>query len=407
MAKIELRNKPPKVDKLPDGRLRVYRSFDLLNFVASEAKVEATDVFLAWGTVDSADGIGGINPQDVFASCRLIDQGTTGAESGKPNGLFRVYEELHATNETQVGKLLSTIQNDGRKVATAQFLQFSSASATPGVPGVTTAPGDLTLILDKEVANDNGGVRTITRYYIQATSTVTKVGDTEVSIPDRRAFTGTSSGAVISTTKFAREFTVRYIVAGDGTAAVNWHAVSSVLVIDGTNTYLTGTHVVYRGIAHTTIARVYSELPSTLIYDRQGQYTLPAKLGYSTRMGVYVSKPSTTRQVTFEIEDTYAVGELAAQSLEYEPIHWAEGVLNYTRATGEEGAKAFNFPGAIGSWSVSMTNKIFAGYLCSTVTGTIASDPATYPTGKKRISSRCSPWRGDIWKRTNVFYTFP
>ena len=186
-----------------------------------------------------------------------------------------------------------------------------------------------------------------------------------------------------------------------------WLAISSSLAFGSRTGYLTFTSVLARANGYSLVSRIYNEVPSKLVYDRAGQYTFPGKLGYSTRMGVYQSEPSTTRQVAFEIEEIYATGELAADSLEYEPIHWAEGVLDYTRATGEEGAKAFSFPGVIGSRTVSLTNKVFAGYLCSAVAGNVSSNPSTYPTGKKRIGSVSRPWRGDIWRKTNTYLTFP
>jgi len=166
------------------------------------------------------------------------------------------------------------------------------------------------------------------------------------------------------------------------------------------NGYLTDTYIVRKGITYSIIARVYNEVPSTLIYDRAERYTFPGKLGVNN--GVPVGTPAVTRQIAMEIEESYAVGELAASALEFEVLAWASGSVDFT-TDGNDGSKSFSFPGVIGQLSISASNVYFAGYLCDTLAGVIESNPSAYPSGKKRISSVAFPWKGDIWKKVTGF----
>jgi hypothetical protein len=249
----------------------------------------------------------------------------------------------------------------------------------------------------------------LVQVFEQITGTATRVGDIQAGIASPRAFVDTNgSGVIVAATRFAREWSVNYVLTGDVSASDGaWLAVSATLLFGLRTGYLTSTSVLAKANGYSLVRRVYTEQPSKLVYGQRGQYTFPALLGYDSDLGPYIAAPSTTREVTFSIEETYHVGEPSATALGYEPIYWAQGIVNYTRSTGEEGAKAFNFPGAIGNVTISMSNRVFAGYLCSSVAGTVASSPTTYPTGAKIISSRISPWRGDIWIRRNVSVTFP
>jgi len=249
----------------------------------------------------------------------------------------------------------------------------------------------------------------LTKVYETVGEGLLQVGDVECGVGDERAFVGTAAGGgVLVGTRFAREWRIRYVIRGDvsGDDAV-WPAVNSTRLFGGKTGYFTGGGVVVKNGGYSFLDYRYNELPSRLVYNEVGSYTFPGKLGYSSDMGVYEAEPSTTRQVSFEMDETYSVGEVGADALGYEPIYWAQGVVSYTRDTGESGAKAFNFPGVIGFRSVGLTNKVFAGALCSTVNGTVTSSPSTYPTGKRLIRSSVAPWKGNIWKKTNVFLTFP
>lgn len=255
---------------------------------------------------------------------------------------------------------------------------------------------------------------TLTQVFEQITGTETRVGSIQVRAAGGHTYVNTTAAGLIqASTKFAREWVANYVVTGDAAAGstTNWLNVNTTLVLGtgptATTGYLTGCSVIARASGYALIARTFTELPSKFVYGQRGQYTFPAKLGYSSDLGPYISEPSATREVEFSIEETYHTSEPAADSLDYEPIYWARGVVNYTRATGEEGAKAFNFPGAIGSITVSMSNRVFAGYLCSSVSGTVASSPSTYPSGEKRISSKIYQWKGALWMKRNTSLTFP
>ncbi len=254
-------------------------------------------------------------------------------------------------------------------------------------------------------ASDQKAEVVLTQVFEEISATPVRFGGVDARMADSRAFVDTDvNGAVVSGTRFAREWTVRYIMAGDGTVTDgNWLAVNETKTFGSRTGYLTATSLVLKGVIYSIIARVYNELPSKLVYDRPTRYSFPGTLGISN--GVPIGEPGTTRQVAMEIEETYHIGEVSAQALQYEPLRWASGSVDFTTA-GNDGSKAFSFSGCIGSLSIAASNVYFAGYLCTTLAGVIESYPATYPSGKKRIASDARPWRGDLWKRTNHYITF-
>lgn len=163
VANLDLRNRAPTVERLPDGRLRVTRVFDVLNFIPKDPAKLILDVWLSWGTAD-----------DEFTDCRLIKQDILGQprefpdDSEKPPILTRVYEEISATAETLVGNPDITVNQYSYKEVTYHWIQFSANSPTHQVPGTTAAPSPYgTLLLRDEVATDDGTVRLIKRTYVE------------------------------------------------------------------------------------------------------------------------------------------------------------------------------------------------------------------------------------------------
>lgn len=398
MARVDFRNRRAGVAKLPDGRLRVSRMADVQSEVRGDAKLDA-EVWLDWGT-----------PDEEHTDCRLIAQElaplNNTAQAGA-RGLTRIYEELPESAEVQVGKLRIVTGEDGREFVQAQFIQFSTGTYNRGTIGTDEPPGYTAgdAVLSRVEATDDGTLRRITRLYVKASSTPFQLGDAVASIADPRAFVGTTAGgALTGSTRFAREWTVRYVVKGDASVGDgNWHAVNSTLAFGARTGYLTATRIERQGIAYSVIARIYNELPGKLVYDRPTRYPFPGTLGLNN--GVPYAIPGATRQVPMEIEETYHVGEVAAQALEFEVLSWAAGTVNFETEDGD-GSKSFSFPGCLGSLSISATDKLFAGYFCDVLAGVIESDPNDYPSGKKRIASDTRPWKGDIWKRTNAYITF-
>lgn len=122
----------------------------------------------AYGSLHPFDGDLPTDEQTRWGGLRLIsiDPGTV---PGKPSvpGLIYLYEQIHATNETQVGKLRRITDENGREVVQAQFIQFSSASYVKGTVGVTAAPGLSSAVLAREEMDDAGILRRITRTYNQ------------------------------------------------------------------------------------------------------------------------------------------------------------------------------------------------------------------------------------------------
>jgi hypothetical protein len=155
--KIDLRNQRPKVEKLPDGRLRATFVYDVLEQVGRTQAELTAEVWLAWGTVAPVD----------FTGLRLVKQDLDGTAPNK-NGslpLVRVYEELPATAEIQVGANAYSYPEDGGKTTVAEFIQFTAGTYAPGTVGTSTAPGDATSYLQNEDATSDGTLRRIKRTY--------------------------------------------------------------------------------------------------------------------------------------------------------------------------------------------------------------------------------------------------
>jgi hypothetical protein len=206
MAALTLIGRPP-IETLPDGRRRISRRYSLTGTAAEVAALGtpaspgSSGAMIAWGTADVE-----------FTTLRLVRQNieAAGQNAGEQH-LVRVYEEISATTEVQVAQNAVTYDENGRRVVQAQFIQFTAGSFTPGTVGSTTAPGDTGVVLSQVQATDDGTLRTITRSYVQATSTLVQIGsdsiDTEINGLRRRTqlFIGTAaasdpSGTVGTTT---------------------------------------------------------------------------------------------------------------------------------------------------------------------------------------------------------------
>lgn len=174
MAKIDRNNRAVRCEILPDLRLRVTDTLDILDFEAkSQAKLIA-DLQLAWGTA-----------HDQYPSCLLIRQDEMGQNNNpakQPNDpppqLVRIYEQIPVSAEVQVGNNEVIQLKDGRVGIKAEFLQFSSATATPGTINVTTAPGVATAFMLGEDAPNDGTLRRITRTY-ETAGTISQTDETK------------------------------------------------------------------------------------------------------------------------------------------------------------------------------------------------------------------------------------
>lgn len=160
--------------RLPDGRWR------LLHYTLVSHDASLTPSTLeAWGTAFRGTASGNTA---AWAGLLLIDADIVGNDTG--TYIERVYEQIHATAETQVGKLRTVLDGDGRTVARAEFIQLTSATATPGTVGTTTAPDASTQILSREETTNDGALRRITRDYTQATATLTQIGPEQITTDD-------------------------------------------------------------------------------------------------------------------------------------------------------------------------------------------------------------------------------
>lgn len=388
----------------PDKAFSGLRSFERVYRVKGNAVRQAnieSKVFIAYGSYDAE-----------FTNALLVEQSMQ-KRGSEPTAietvLVRRFQEFTAGQLVNVGRDVVSKGEDGRKVVSKLYVCLASdAESLMGTPG-DADPGDSNLCLRSVTAKKDGVGATVRRIYIEATSTPAQIGDVMASQAGGRAFVGTdANGKVISSTRFARQWTVRYVVKGDATNIDGqWLAVNSTLAFGTRTGYLTGTSIVRQGVSFSIIARTYNELPDRLVYDTQRRYFFPGKLGFANAEPL-VSEPGVTRWATIEVEETYHVGEVAAQALEFEVLYWAQGAMDFTvAATDDEGTKPYTFPGCIGEVAISASNRLFDGVLCSSIVGGVSSNPSTYPSGKKRITSRPFPWKGDIWIRRNEYVTFP
>lgn len=165
--KLDARNRSPLVDRLSDDRNRVTREYDILptNPKMITAAQMAADVWLPWGTAD-----------DIFTDCRLVAQRTSGQlgnpyddPNKEPPRLVRVFEELPAVAELEVGEMDLATDQSNILTATKHLLQFSSGPDIFGRIGVdTVVAGTTTVVLKSDRRTNDGTLKTITREYISA-----------------------------------------------------------------------------------------------------------------------------------------------------------------------------------------------------------------------------------------------
>jgi hypothetical protein len=180
--------------KLPDGRKRFTRRWEVIGDFLTPARIES-ECFQLPGTPDGTfENVafttpGGV-PSPVYPECLLIDQGVTN-DKGVRNGaavLYKTYEEIHPTEETQVGKDSISQDANGRRTLTRQTIQFSINAYAPGAAGTSATIGGVVYALNTAEQSDNGTLRTITRSYIEATNTLTQIGrDTLATDANNRA----------------------------------------------------------------------------------------------------------------------------------------------------------------------------------------------------------------------------
>lgn len=167
MARVDYRNRRAGVTKLPDGRKRVTRIADVQSELRTDAELDA-EVWLPWGT-----------PEELHTGCRLVaqelaplnDTATTGARV-----LTRVFEELPATAEIQVGLDSVVVDANGRHVMSREFIQLSAGTFVPGTPGTAVTANSIVYALDTTESTDNGALRSIRRRYVEVTASAVEVG---------------------------------------------------------------------------------------------------------------------------------------------------------------------------------------------------------------------------------------
>lgn len=398
----------PDLTPLSDGRYRMTR---YLQFPAPKYEVPA------YGTLFDRDAELTGDEAARYSGMRLIlaDPGTVPNKPSVP-GLTLVYEQIDAEGETQVGKLRIETGSDGRDYVVAQFIQFSVNAYVRGDIGVDEPPGyDRDAVLDRVEMVDQGILRTITRYYLQATDTPEQIGDVRVDDIEG-AFVGTHASTYIyvaGQTKSARQFTYQYLVKSDGTVlSAQWLALNTSLAAGGglPARYYVGGRVVRKGTSSSVIERVYFEKPDTYSYPRADSHFFEGKIGVNGNIPV-MTKPPQTRVTTKRIQESYHLGPVDPDALTWEPLAWASGSVQYIPALNNpsnfEGTQGFSFSGCIGRVTLAQIHGYFQGKKVTSVVGLVESEPTDYPTGEELIRSEPVRWAGQIWKKTNVYVTYP
>jgi len=168
VALLDLQNRAPLNEMLPDRRLRITRRYDIANNkIPNDPARMLAEVWLPWGTQD-----------EEFTSCRLTKQAISGQNDQpyrkpveEPPFLTRVFEEIPANDRVMVGEPGVSYDQYGRKIVVINYVQFSAGTAIYSTdPGTTTAPApnndcvlqsvdssnDGTLITSKETFIDSG-----------------------------------------------------------------------------------------------------------------------------------------------------------------------------------------------------------------------------------------------------------
>ena len=167
---IDLRNRAPTVERLPDSRQRVTRAYDVQTQGVRTPAAILAEVWLPWGTAD-----------ETYTGCRLTKQEVLGqhpagqGQRGDPTVsperhpplLTRIFEELSATAETAVGNADVSIGQDALITVKQDWLQFSTGTALYGTVGTDVAPAPWgQCVLKEQIDTDDGTLRTIKRIYI-------------------------------------------------------------------------------------------------------------------------------------------------------------------------------------------------------------------------------------------------
>lgn len=119
-----------RVIKLGDGRKQAIDRMEVFGSAADADTVD-TEVFIAFGT-----------PHPKYTDCLLTEQPdlSFSGDQRVEQDLVRIYTQMHATDETLVGKPTVVRGEDGRITVEQDSIQLSSALPTPQKVGTTVCP---------------------------------------------------------------------------------------------------------------------------------------------------------------------------------------------------------------------------------------------------------------------------
>jgi hypothetical protein len=232
---------------LPDGRYRItVREEMVVGFRVND------DSVTAFGTLVDKPIAG---KYTLAAGARLIEEefASTAASILR----IRIYETMPATGEVMAGKPTRHTDENGREIVKITSLQLSADTYVPGTVGTSTPPAPYAAlgVLTEVSAEDTGAVRTVTRAYIEATTTLTQIGGEEVTLDE--------NGRKTVKATFIQLTSQAYTAGTVGTTAAPTTA----------NCVLTGEKVEANS-AVRTVMRVYIEATTTLTQIGAEEVTL-------------------------------------------------------------------------------------------------------------------------------------
>ena len=173
----------PGLTTLPDGRLQLVTFVKLPNGWKLDSSL-----IVAWG--DLYSDIEKVTCTGVLS--HLAGLRLTGGQEARqmPGGgewvWMREYEDIHATDETRVGRDIISKDEDGRRTLAREWVQFSSNAFVEADSSEAVTVAGVKYTLATERAADAGNIRRISRTYVQSTAlagTAEAIGPVVIDYP--------------------------------------------------------------------------------------------------------------------------------------------------------------------------------------------------------------------------------
>jgi hypothetical protein len=330
-------DRAPEVEALRDGRHKVTRFYKI-----AHRGVIPAELNLAKGTADS--GAWGWTNAPRLTDILLTDTAPRPGMESHP-WVQLVYEELPATAEIPIGVDDISYDEAAFKNITAEFMQFSTGTFTPGTVGTSTYSGDATCVLKRVDDEDDGTVRVIKRLYVNG-GTLSQTDETK------------EGGALL----------IRTIVSVNAAPATPSGYTLIVQKQDNKNGFKTYTYTFAKGLGQFLDASDVKEGGKLVVYHR-------------IKLGGAPTTPSATIGGTVTLISSSVRNDDGNDIYDYT---WAEGFGEVSRTI------EYHFSADAGTTGVTQTT---IRYL--TAAG-VTTDPTSAPSGAAKISSDPSPQDGYV-----------